>query len=166
MNSLIKIGKSLSPILIGGAIFTSYSVFLMEISSEFLANFILEVIGRDNLILISEYLSPRGRVHFMSVLSVMPLAVVFSFLWIIIAKRIDFIKSRISVSILISLIPFLVFYSLLFYINLRNVEVGFSRSLLNYNFGYWSDTLVTVFMPYYILLLAFKLIFIKHEPER
>lgn len=165
MESLIrKVIAFLIPIIFGVFIYFSYA----ELSNRFQESFVnatVQMLGKDNLLYISQFFSKNDLVHVVAALSNFPLALVLSLFWILLARNISSIKSRISCSILVSLIPFFVIYFVLLYINIMRVELGYEKSLINSAFGQMSDTLAAVFVPYYFLLLLFKFLLIRPKAK-
>ncbi len=165
MNNWInKIGGFLIPITFGGLIYFSYAELSTRLQ-EPLITATLQTLGKESLLYISQFFSKKDLVHVMAALSNLPLALGLSIFWIVLARNISTIKSKISYSILVSLIPFFVIYFLLFYINIVRVEFGYEQSSINSAFGYMSDTLAAVFVSYYFLLLLFKVLLIRPKGE-
>ncbi|WP_415890986.1 hypothetical protein ACMXYV_06755 [Neptuniibacter sp. SY11_33] len=165
MNNLIrKVVAFLISITFGVFIYFSYS----ELSAwlqEPLANATLKILGKEDALSFFQFFPKTHHSSVLAALSNLPLALGLSLFWMLLARNIRIVKSKISYSILVSLVPFFVIYFSLLYTNIMRVELGYEKSLLNYAFGQMSDTLADVFVPYYLLLLFFKFLLIRPDTK-
>ncbi len=158
--------RFLAPTIFGLAIFYSYYTVAIDGPPQHLIDLIKSSVGRDELLLISQYLSSRDIVNLINFIANLPLALVFSFAWILIAKNISFINRALPTSILASLVPFIVIYSLYYYLNIQHLEQGFVKPLSSYGFGAMSEMLAVIFLPYYTLLLLFKAFLVSDRGQK
>ena len=165
MESLIKkVIAFLLPLTFGVCIYFSYAELSYRLQVP-LANVTVQILGKDNLIYISQYFSQKDFVHVVAALSNFPLALSLSLFWVLLARNIRIIKPKISHSILVALIPFFVIFCVFLYLNIMRIDIGYEKSLINYAYGQMSDTLAAIFVPYYLLLLLFKSLLISSKAK-